>query len=232
MFEHIGKKLILHIPIGSFSLSLDILVVITSWVVTAILIGLAFYLRRGLRQNIEEKPNRIQAMLDLMLDFLRGQLTSSFASERLARELFPFISTLFLYILCANWISLIPYIDSPTKDLNVTIGLALMVFIMSHVLAVRMKGGRKYLKGFIEPYAFMLPINIVGEIAKPLSHSFRLFGNVFGGTIMLSIVYAFPITRWGLPVALSAFYGLFSGGIQAFVFAILAVAYINVAVES
>ena len=145
--------------------------------------------------------------------------------------MFPFISTLFLFVLFSNWISAIPYFQSPTQDLNVTFGLALLVFVMSQVFAVRLKGGRKYLKGFIEPYPFMLPLNIVGEIAKPISHAFRLFGNIFGGAILITVISArlIPLV---LPAGLTAFFGLFVGAIQAFVFAILAVAYINVAVES
>jgi len=231
MLEHLGEKLILHVTIGDFSLSFDLVTIIMSWVVIVLLVVLALWLRRGLRQEIEEKPNRIQAMVDALVDLLKGQLTSSFASEKLARELFPFISTLFLFVLLSNWLSVIPYCDSPTKDLNVTLSLALLVFFVSHWFAFRMKGGRRYLKGFIEPYPFMLPLNIVGEIAKPVSHAFRLFGNIFGGAILLAVVSAelIPVV---VPAALNAFFGLFIGAIQAFVFAMLAVAYINVAVES
>jgi len=231
MLEHLGEKLILHVTIGSFSLRFDLVAIIMSWVVIALLVSLALYLRRGLRQKIEEKPNRIQAMVDALIDLLKEQLTSNFASERLARELFPFISTLFLFVLLCNWISVIPYFQSPTQDLNVTFSLALLVFVMSQVFAFRMKGGRRYFKGFIEPYPFMLPLNIVGEIAKPVSHAFRLFGNIFGGAILLAVVSGelIPVV---VPAALNAFFGLFIGAIQAFVFAMLAVAYINVAVES
>ena len=83
----------------------------------------------------------------------------------------------------------------------------------------------------MEPYAFMLPLNIVGEISRPLSHAFRLFGNIFGGAILITVISAnlIPVL---LPAGLNAFFGLFFGAIQAFVFAILAVAYINAAVES
>ena len=102
--------------------------------------------------------------------------------------------------------------------------------IISHTLAIRSKGVRRYLRGFAEPYAFMLPINIVGEIAKPLSHAFRLFGNVPAGTFLVTVIMVkfMPIA---VPPVLNIIFGLFFGGIQAFVFAILAVAYINVAVE-
>jgi len=231
MLEHLGEKLILHVSLGSFSFSFDILTVIMSWIVIIVLVVVALILRRGLRQDIEEKPSRTQAILESLIDLLKGQLTSSFSSDKLAKELFPFVSTVFMFVLVSNWLSVIPYCESPTKDLNVTLSLALLVFVMSQLLAVRMRGGIRYLKGFLEPYPFMLPLNIVSEIAKPISHSFRLFGNTFGGAILVTVVSAkfAPVL---VPAALNAFYGLFVGAIQAFVFAILTVAYINVAVES
>ncbi len=231
MLEHLGEKLILHVSVGSFSFSFDIVAVIMSWIVIIVLVVVALILRRGLGQDIEEKPSRTQAILESLIDLLKGQLTSSFSSDKLARELFPFVSTIFLFVLVSNWLSVIPYCESPTKDLNVTLSLALLVFVMSQLLAVRMRGGIRYLKGFLEPYPFMLPLNIVSEIAKPISHSFRLFGNTFGGAILVTVVSAkfAPVL---VPAGLNAFYGLFVGAIQAFVFAILTVAYINVAVES
>ncbi len=231
MLEHLGEKLILHVVLGNFSFSFDIIIMIMSWIVIIVLVVIALILRRGLGQDIEEKPSRTQAILESLMDLLKGQLTSSFASDKLARELFPFVSTVFMFVLVSNWLSVIPYCESPTKDLNVTLSLALLVFVMSQLLAVRMRGGIRYLKGFIEPYPFMLPLNIVSEIAKPISHSFRLFGNTFGGAILVTVVSAkfAPVL---VPAALNAFYGLFVGAIQAFVFAILTVAYINIAVES
>lgn len=232
MFGPLGKKLIAHISIGGFSISFDLLTIIFSWIVIALLVIFALILRRSLRQEVDEKPNRVQAVLDALIDLIKSQLTSSFSSEQLARDLFPFIATLFMFILLSNWISIIPYFESPTKDLNVTFSFGLLVFFMSQFFAIRRKGVGKYFKGFIEPYPFMLPLNIVGEMAKPLSHSFRLFGNMFGGAIMLSIIYSFTFLSFGFPLILIGFYGLFEGMIQAFVFSILAVAYINVAVET
>ncbi|MCD6136732.1 F0F1 ATP synthase subunit A [Candidatus Bipolaricaulota bacterium] len=232
MFGPLGQKLIAHVSIGGLSFSFDLITIIVSWIVIALLVIFSLVLRRSLRQDVEEKPNRVQALLDALIDLIKGQLTSSFSSDKLARELFPFISTLFLFILLSNWISIIPYFESPTKDLNVTLSFGLLVFFMSQFFAIKRKGFGKYMKGFIEPYPFMLPLNIVGEMAKPLSHSFRLFGNMFGGAIMVSIMYSFSITSWIIPLGLNLFYGLFQGMIQAFVFSLLAVAYINVAVES
>ncbi len=230
LLENLGQKRIAVFHLLGVEIRFDVTTIVMSWVVIALLVLLALWLRRSLRQPIEEKPNRVQAALDALIDLLKSQLSGNFSSERLATLMFPFISTLFLYVLLSNWLGVLPYLTSPTQDLNVTFGLALLVFVLSQVLAVRFKGFRRYLGRFLEPYAFMLPINVVGEIAKPLSHSFRLFGNILAGTILVTVVMVkfIPII---VPPVLSIFFGLFFGGIQAFVFAILAVAYINVAVE-
>lgn len=228
---HLGEKQIVTLHLGSFQIQFDKAAMIMSWIVIGLLILLALFLRHSLRQDVEDKPNRVQAALDALMDLLQGQLTSSFSSERLGREMFPFISTLFLFVLFSNWLSVIPGLSSPTQDLNVTMGLALMVFVVSQVLAMRAKGMKTYWKGYLEPVPFLLPLNIIGELSRPLSHAFRLFGNVLAGTILVSVVMAkfAPII---VPSVLNLIFGLFFGSIQAFVFAILAVAYINVAVES
>ena len=230
LLEHLGEKRIAVWNLFGFQIRFDTESLIMSWIVMALLVGLALFLRRALRQPVEEKPNRIQAALDALIDLLRGQLTASFSSGKLGQQLFPFVSTLFLYVLFCNWLSVIPYLQSPTQDLNVTAGLALLVFVLSHTLAIRAKGVGRFLKGLAEPYPFLLPLNVIGELARPLSHSFRLFGNVFAGGVMVTVITA-KFAPIGVPVIFTAFYGLFIGAIQAFVFAILAVAYINVAVE-
>jgi len=230
LLTHLGKMRIAVLHLGGLEIRFDVTFILMSWLVILLLVMLALFLRRGLRRPVEEKPSRTQAALVALVELLKTQLSGNFASERLATMMFPFISTLFLYVLFCNWLGVIPYLSSPTEDLNITFGLALTVFVLSHALAVRFKGPRRWLKGFLEPYPFMLPINLVGEIAKPLSHSFRLFGNILAGTFLVTVITVkfAPIL---VPAALQAVFGLFFGAIQAFVFAILAVAYINVAVE-
>ncbi len=230
LLEHLGQKRIAVVPLFGAEIRFDVTAMIMSWVVIAMLVLLALWLRRGLRQPVEEKPNRIQAALDALIDLLKSQLADNFASERLATMMFPFISTLFLYVLLSNWLGIFPYLSSPTQDINVTFGLALLVAVASHVLAARFKGVRRWLKSFVEPYPFMLPINLVGVIANPLSHAFRLFGNILAGTFLVTVVMV-KFMPLALPPVLNIIFGLFFGAIQAFVFAILAVAYINVAVE-
>ena len=228
---HLGEKQIITLHLRGFQIQFDKAAMIMSWIVIGLLVVLALFLRRALLQDVEDKPNRVQAALDALIDLLQGQLTSSFSSERLAREMFPFISTLFLFVLFSNWLGVVPGLISPTQDLNITMGLALMVFVVSQSLAMRAKGMKKYWKGYLEPMPFLLPLNIIGELSKPMSHAFRLFGNILAGTILVTVVMAkfAPII---IPSGLHLIFGLFFGGIQAFVFAILAVAYINVAVES
>jgi F-type H+-transporting ATPase subunit a len=227
---HLGEKQIVTLPLGPLSLQFDKTALIMSWIVMAILVGIALFLRRALKQDTEDKPNRIQAALDAVIGLLQGQLTANFSSEQMARRLFPFISTLFLFVLLSNWLGAIPGLSSPTQDLNVTLGLALMVFVLSQVMAIQAKGMRGYVKGYLEPVPFLLPLNIIGQVSRPLSHAFRLFGNILAGTILIAVVMAkfAPII---IPPVLNVIFGLFFGTIQAFVFAILAVAYIDVAVE-
>ncbi|MGB2983564.1 MAG: F0F1 ATP synthase subunit A [Candidatus Bipolaricaulia bacterium] len=231
LLTHLGEKRIAVLNLSGFEIRFDVMTILMSWLVMALLILLAVFLRRGLRQPVEEKPSRVQAGLDLLIDLIKGQLTSNFASERLAVSMFPFIATLFLFVLLSNWLGVVPYMMSPTQDLNVTMGLALMVFVVSQVLAVKAKGARGYFRSYIEPVPFLLPLNIIGEISKPMSHAFRLFGNILAGSILVTVVMVkfAPII---FPPILQLVFGLFFGAIQAFVFAILAVAYINVAVES
>jgi len=227
---HLGEKQIVTLHLWGAQVQFDRDAVIMSWIVMTVLVVLALFLRRALKQPIEDRPNRVQAALVALIDLLQGQLTSSFSSQRLALAMFPFISTLFLYVLLSNWIGIVPHLSAPTQNLNVTLSLALMVFFVSQVLAARAKGIKRYLKGFLEPVPFLLPLNIIGELSRPMSHAFRLFGNILAGTILVTIVMA-KFAPIAVPSVLNIVFGLFFGAIQAFVFAILAVAYINVAVE-
>lgn len=132
-----------------------------------------------------------------------------------------------------------PAFEEPTKFLSTDLGIALLVFLVCHITAIKNKGFITYLRGYIDDpfpmkgiwtlFFWINPffyLNIVGQIANVVSHSFRLFGNIFGGGIIIIIVS--ELLRYFLiPVGLFAFFGLFAGIIQAFVFSMLAVSYIN-----
>lgn len=125
--------------------------------------------------------------------------------------------------------------EEPTKDLNTTLGLGIMCFFIAHLSGVKYRGLKKYTAEYFSPMWFMFPLNIVGEIGKTLSHSFRLFGNIMGGGIIIAVVLRllikFLIARGlilPLALVLNVFFGIFVGLVQAFVFAMLAMTYIAV----
>jgi F-type H+-transporting ATPase subunit a len=230
LLEHLGQKEIATWHIGGFAMQVDPKTIVLSGIAALIVVILALFLRRALRQPVEDKPNRTQAALDMVMEQLDGQLTSNFSSKSFGARMFPFISTLFLYILASNWLSLLPGLEAPTADPNVTLGLALMVLVMAHYISIRTKGFRAYGKSFFNPW-WLSPITILSEvIARPISHGFRLFSNVFAELVLVTIVMA-RLEPFVIPIGLRVIFGICFGLIQAFVFAILAVAYINLAAE-
>lgn len=122
-------------------------------------------------------------------------------------------------------IGVIPGAYSPTEDLTTTLTLSLMIYVLGHIAGIAKKGFGKWLKGFIEPTFLMLPLNLAGEVSEFVSHSFRLYGNIFGGGILLGILYM--MAPYVLPVPLMAWFGIIMGIIQTAVFTLLASIYIQ-----
>jgi len=196
---------------------------VIGWGIT---IGLIIFARLATR-NLSLRPGRLQNVLEMFVESIINMVNDMM--EGGGRKLLPFIGTIALFIGISNIIGILPLLKNPTADLNMTLAFGLSVFIFSHAYAVRKKGFWPYLKEFAEPMAFMLPINIMGELAKPISHSFRLFGNVFGGSVLIALAaYAVPGI---IPVPLMAWFDLFIGLVQALIFTMLAVAYITIASE-
>ncbi|ACL70536.1 F0F1 ATP synthase subunit A [Halothermothrix orenii] len=194
---------------------------IVSWVVVILLIIFSKIVTR----RLEMVPGRLQSAVELLITSIEDQIETMLPGR--GSKFLPFIATIFIYIGVSNIIGVIPGVANPTGDLNTTLGLALVVFLVSQYYGVRKKGLWGYLKGFGEPVVFMLPINIIGELAKPISHSFRLFGNIVAGGILLGIVFQFA--PWLIPVPLHAWFDLFIGLVQALIFGMLAIAYISIA---
>lgn len=171
------------------------------------------------------KPGKVQNAVEMLITSFIDQLEPMLPGE--GWRFLPFIGTLFIFVGVGNLIGLVPGLTSPTGDLNTTLGLALVVFLVSNYEGIKAHGLWGYLKGFGQPVIFLLPINIIGELAKPISHSFRLFGNVVGGGIIMTLVY--QVVPGLIPVPLHAWFGLFVGLIQALIFGMVAIAYISVA---
>ncbi|MBC8015713.1 MAG: F0F1 ATP synthase subunit A, partial [Sporomusaceae bacterium] len=152
-----------------------------TWLTMAIVIVMAVLATR----RIELRPRGWQNFLEMVLVAFLEQIEASMGAK--GKQMAPLIITLFLFILVGNQLGLVPGFTSPTNDLNTTLGLALMVVMIVHVLGVKNKG-LGYLKHFFEPYKIFVIINVVEELAKPITLSFRLFGNIIAGEVLLIIL--------------------------------------------
>lgn len=193
---------------------------IFSWLVVLLLVIGSYIITK----KLEMIPRRAQNAVEMLVSALEGQIEPMLPGE--GRKFLPFIGTIFIFVGFSNLIGIVPGIVSPSSDLNFPLALALMVFVFSHFHGMKIHGVWPYIKGFAKPIFFLLPLNIIGELAKPISHSFRLFGNIVGGGIILTIVAQFA--PWIIPIPLSLWFDIFVGIIQAFIFGMIAIAYISV----
>lgn len=227
----LGSPFTLRLGVGGIELAFDLVVVAVGVGVTVALALLLLWVRRGLPRDPDAPLSRRAAAVVWAADFFQEQVLGG-AAPALAGRLLPLVVALFLYVLVCNWAGIlpIPYIVSPTQNLNVTVGLALMVYGLTHVYGVRAKGVLGHLKGYLEPFPFLLPLNVIGDVGRTLSHGFRLFGNILGGALLIAVVGGLfaPVV---VPAALNLWFGLGMGLIQALVFTLLAVAYIRATAE-
>jgi F-type H+-transporting ATPase subunit a len=196
-----------------------------TWIVMGALVVFGLFSRRSL----SILPNPFQILAELIVKAF-WDLTKDALDDDLARRYFPLICTMFLFLLIGNWLGVFPHLAEPTKDLNTPLGLGIMGFFIAHYAGIRAKGFKRYAKDYFEPIFLMAPLNMIGEIAKVVSISFRLYGNIMGGAIIVLVV-SHLVYSLILPPFLIAFFSLFIGTIQAFVFTMLTLVYISVQVK-
>jgi len=192
MSSEIGKDLVWRVRLGPLSIAFNPLTLATALGVALLLLLLGLWLRRGIPRDPEARPSRRLVLLTAFLEFVDRQILGTM-EEKTKQNLLPFVATLFLFVLASNLSSLLPIpgLVAPTRDLNVTLGLALLVYAFCHIYGIRTKGLLRHGKSYLEPLPVMLPMNLVGDLGRTLSHAFRLFGNILGGSIMLAVI--FPI---------------------------------------
>lgn len=256
---------------------------IMTWIVMGILVLIAAISTK--RLNVI--PQKLQNFAEIVYEFIEDIVISTLGKQD-GKKFVPFIFTIFVFTLAANWIGIVPNlavllgsfiaiihnifgaesvslafngitniqltqsgglwysflfnvpdIQEPTRSVNTDLAMALMVFFVVHAYGIKKNGILGYLKGYwgdvipchgkwllLAPINIMIPLNIISEISAVVSHSFRLFGNIFGGFMIITIVSS--LTKFiAIPVGLLAFFGLFAGLVQAFVFTMLAVTYIG-----
>lgn len=190
-----------------------------TWVVMALLVGGSWLLSRGLR--MDGTPTRGQNILEAIVSLLLDQIRE--VSGQRAYPVLPFVGTLFLFILVANLLGIVPGYRAPTSSLSTTAALAIAVFFAVPVFGIRRHGIRGYLRHYAQPSLFILPFTIMGELSRTLALALRLFGNMMSGAVMVALLLS--LAPLFFPAIMQAF-GLLIGAIQAYIFAILALVYI------
>ena len=177
-------------------------------------------------RSLELRPSRCQTVLELIAGAVEDQIQSTMHVA--PKPYVPLIGTLFLFILTANWSSLIPGIEPPTAHIETDAALGLIVFLAIIYFGIRARGMRGYLKTFAEPSIVMIPLNVVETFTRTFSLIVRLFGNVMSGVFIIGIILS--LAGLLVPIPLMAL-ELLVGAIQAYIFTVLAMVFIGSAVN-
>ncbi|MGD8291166.1 MAG: F0F1 ATP synthase subunit A [Desulfobacterales bacterium] len=200
--------------------------VIYSWLVILLLIGFATLATR----NIKMVPTKAQNFFELVISGMEEFMVDITGEE--GRWFFPILATIFIYIAVSNLLGLIPGFYPPTASINTTVACAIPVFVFTHFIGIKCHG-IKYIKHFLGPVWWLipiiLPIEIIGHLARVLSLSFRLFGNITGHELVLMILFMLAGAFFA-PLPIMAM-GIFVAFVQAFVFFLLSIMYFSGAME-
>jgi F-type H+-transporting ATPase subunit a len=219
------------VHVAGMTIYLD--VVWTTLIAAGIVFGLGLLMRRKVTSGM---PGKLQLFWEVLVE----QVTD-LASSAIGPEGLPYVGlgvTIFFFLLICNWLAFIPsgdpgFLAPPTGDVNLPLALALTVFFLCQFLAFKNRGFGGYFKHYAQPYGMLTPINIIEEITKPITLTFRLFGNIFSGVLMIVVIVTLipPYLSWiGLAVW-KPFDELFIGAIQAFIFALLTIMYLGMALS-
>ena len=217
---------------------------VSIFLVTAVLMLLGWLAGR----KLTKRPGRFQVITEKLVSMLYGLVSDTMGKHNM--KFAPYIGTLFLSSLFGTLIGMTAVFKSVTADLSVTLAWALVTSGLVWYNNIKNFGFKAWLKGFTEPIAVMTPMNIISEVAQPLSMAFRHFGNVAGGGVLTTLIYSAlallsqivfgwlpkaalavfpPIFQVGIPAILSVYFDLFSGFVQAFVFCLLTMIYVSAA---
>jgi len=204
--------------------------IVNSWIILIILTIFALIVNSKIKKaEAGEKPSGLLNVVEALVEFVDGLVKSTMGPDKMFFA--PYILTLIMFLLVANLFGLIGF-TPPTSDYSVTFTLALMTFFLTQYYSFKTSGFLGYFKNFTEPMAFLTPLNIIGELANPISLSFRLFGNILSGVIIMGLLYSAlgyfaPI----LTPVLHAYFDVFSGVLQTFIFAMLTMIFVGGAMD-
>ncbi len=199
-------------------------------------------------RKLTKRPGRLQVITEKLVSMLYGLVSDTMGKHNL--KFAPYIGTLFLSSILGTLIGMTAVFKSVTADLSVTLAWALVTSGLVWYNNIKNFGLKRWLRGFTEPIFIMTPMNVISEVAQPISMAFRHFGNVAGGGVLTTLIYSAlalltqivfgwlpkaalavfpPIFQVGIPAALSVYFDLFSGFVQAFVFCLLTMIYVGAA---
>ena len=203
--------------------------IFNTWIIMLILIAAAIVIRVKLRE-LRDIPIGAQNVVEVVIELFDGFVQNT-AGEKLI-NLGNWFFMVFVFIIASN-LSCLLGLRPPTADWATTFAFALATFVLIQVMGT-LYTRSAYLKKFFEPNPIFLPLNLIGELARPVALSFRLFGNILAGMILISLFYALaPIyARFFVPAVLHAYFDLFSGVLQTYIFCVLSLTFIGAAASS
>ncbi len=219
-----------HPRANLFGLEVNVDTVLSTVLAGGILICLGLVMRARITAGV---PGKLQLGFEALVAYVET-LVESAMGIKVAPFVVPLATTLFSFILIANWIEIVPTKEtfiSPTSDINLTAALAVLVLGWVHIIGIRKKGLGGYVKSFLGAPRWLIPFRAIEEVAKPLSLALRLFGNLFAGGLMIALIALLPATVLWAPTVVWKLFDMFIGVIQALIFALLTIVYFSFAVS-
>ncbi len=224
-----------HPTLSVFGLTINLDIVASTLFAMTIFLFLAFRMRGKITAGV---PSKLQLFWEVLTEQVTDLAVSAMGPR--GKKFVPIGVTLFLFILICNWIGFIPsalrpgisgeILPAPTGDVNLPLAMALLVIVWVHIESFKARGVRGYFKHYAQPYTALAPINVVEEITKPITMTFRLFGNLFSGGLMIAVMTTLlPIYAVPFGEIIWKPFDLGIGVIQAYIFMLLAVLYFGMA---
>jgi F-type H+-transporting ATPase subunit a len=217
-----------------FGMTINLDIVWATLVAAGIVLFLGFRLRAKATDGV---PGKLQLFWEVLVEQVQDLTDSAIGPK--GRQFVPLATTIFLFLLVCNWIEVIPsghnpeWFPAPTADVNLPAAMAISVIVLVHQQSIKARGFKGYLKHYLTPYAVMLPINVIEEITKPITLTYRLFGNLFASVLMISVITALlPIYLVPIGELVWKPFALFVGAIQAFIFALLTIIYLSIGMST
>lgn len=207
--------------------------IVNSFIVVFVLSLIAIIIGyKAKHADYKKNPKGILLLGELFVESVQSLVRETMGKSNMGFA--PYIGSLVIFIAVSNLLGLLG-LKSPTSNYNVTLALALVTVSLTHINNIRFNGVKNYVKGFFEPIAILFPMNILGEIAMPISLSFRLFGNILSGVIITTLLYSAlsHVSIYLAPIIAPVFhvyFDVFAGLIQAFVFMMLTMTNISLAI--